>query len=68
MLGVVTCPVVPRLMKKREIAGCTGKARYGFNTALKVREQMMALYPQYRFEAYNCWCCGKWHVGRIYVK
>lgn len=55
-------------MTKREIAGCTGKARYGFTTALKVREQMKALYPQYRFEAYNYWCCGKWHVGRIYVK
>jgi len=51
---------------KRVIKGCTGKVRHrNLWVALKVRDEMLAKYPDKRFECYRCWCCKHWHIGRV---
>lgn len=52
----------------RIIRGCTGKKRIsGLSIALRVRDKMKEKYghtqPGRRFDCYQCWCCGFWHVG-----
>jgi hypothetical protein len=43
---------------------CTGKADYKSEaTALKAKMNMERKRAPKKFEVYNCWWCGGWHIG-----